>query len=209
MWTRPATDSDFEGITRIDAAAAIDEDRRALTSQGFAQKGCWISGHDDLPEGYLVLSRRHLFGRDFVSLVMVKDSARRRGLASALFQAAEASATTSQLFTSTNQSNRPMQALLETRDYLKPGVIDHLDLDDPEIVFVRYRSRLSIWGPNFTGAGLGYQWLPRSEVAGRSSPSDEARAPHQKLPSPSCGRRLTYRTCACSSTSAPLICTHL
>ncbi len=51
---------------------------------------------------------------------------------------AETRVTTRQLFTSTNQSNRPMQALLETRGYQKAGVIHHLDPDDPEIVFMRY-----------------------------------------------------------------------
>jgi ribosomal protein S18 acetylase RimI-like enzyme len=138
MWTRLATESDLESIARIDAAVGVDADRRARVTQAIAQAGCWITGRDDLPEGYLVSSRRQFFGRDFVSLVMVKASARRRGLASALFQAAETSTTTRQLFTSTNQSNRPMQALLEARGYLKAGVIDHLDVDDPEIVFVRY-----------------------------------------------------------------------
>jgi hypothetical protein len=29
-------------------------------------------------------------------------------------------------------------------------------------------------GPNFTGPGLDYQWLPRSEVAGRFFPADQA-----------------------------------
>ena len=132
MWTRLATESDLEDI------ACVDADRRALVSQAIAEKGCWVAGRDDLPEGYLVLSHRHFFGRDFVSLLAVKASARRRGLASALFQAAETSATTRQLFTSTNQSNHPMQALLESRGYRNAGVIDHLDLDDPEIVFVKY-----------------------------------------------------------------------
>lgn len=140
MWARLATDSDYEGIARVDAAAGVDEDRRALISQGIAQEGCWIAGRDDLPEGYLVLSRRHFFGRDFVSLVAVKVSARRRGLASALFQAAETRATTRQLFTSTNRSNRAMRTLLESRGYQEAGVITHLDQDDPEIVFVRYLS---------------------------------------------------------------------
>jgi hypothetical protein len=31
-------------------------------------------------------------------------------------------------------------------------------------------------GPNFTGPGLRYQWLPRSEVAGRFCPTDQAGA---------------------------------
>jgi ribosomal protein S18 acetylase RimI-like enzyme len=138
MWVRLANDHDLEVIAGVDAVAGVDPDRsRTLVSQAIAQNGCWIAGHGDLPEGYLVLLHRHFFGRDFVSLVAVKSSARRRGLASALFRAAESVATTRQLFTSTNQSNRPMQALLEARGYQKAGVIDHLDIDDPEVVFVR------------------------------------------------------------------------
>ena len=128
MWVRLANDHDLEVIAGVDAVAGVDPDRiRTLVSQSIADSGCWIAGYGDLPEGYLVLLRRHFFGRDFVSLVAVKSSARRRGLASILFQAAESSATTRQLFTSTNQSNRPMQALLEARGYQKAGVIDHLD----------------------------------------------------------------------------------
>ena len=139
MWVRLANDHELEVIAGVDAVAGVDPDRiRTLVSQSIADNECWIAGYGDLPEGYLVLLRRHFFGRDFVSLVAVKSSARRRGLASILFQAAESSATTRQLFTSTNQSNRPMQALLEARGYQKAGVIDHLDIDDPEVVFVRY-----------------------------------------------------------------------
>ncbi len=137
MWVRLASGSDIGGIVGVDAAG-VDAYRRALISQGIADGGCWIAGRDDLPEGYLVLSRRHFYGRDFVSLVEVTAGARRRGLASALFRAAEAGATTRQVFTSTNRSNGPMRALLETRGYHEAGEIGHLDPGDPEIVFVRY-----------------------------------------------------------------------
>ena len=140
MWLRLAIDTDFEGIARMDAAAGDDAYRRALIVQGIAQDGCWIAGREDVPEGYIVLSRGHFFGRDFVSLVIVDAGARRLGLASALFQAAEASATTRQLFTSTNRSNSPMRALLDRRGYQEAGVITHLDEGDPEIVFVTYLS---------------------------------------------------------------------
>lgn len=140
MWTRPATDSDFEDIAGIDAIAGVDADRRAQISHAIVESGCWVAGRDDPTEGFLALSRRHFFGRDFVSLVVVTANARRRGLASALFEVAENSATTRQLFTSTNQSNRPMQALLRARGYQKAGVVDHLDRDDPEVFFVKYLS---------------------------------------------------------------------
>ncbi|HAA85639.1 MAG TPA: N-acetyltransferase, partial [Kosmotogaceae bacterium] len=39
------------------------------------------------------------------------------------------------LFTSTNQSNEPMQSLLEKMGYKRSGVIDDLDPGDPEVFF--------------------------------------------------------------------------
>lgn len=138
MWTRLATDNDFVDIVRIDAIVEIETDRRALISKAIKQRACWVAGHDDAPQGYLALSRRHFFGRDFVALAIVHPSARRQGLASALFQVAEASATTRKLFTSTNESNLQMQALLVKRNYTQAGVISYLDSDDPEVVFVKY-----------------------------------------------------------------------
>lgn len=139
MWVQLANENDMKGVAGVDAAAVADEDRRTLIAQGMSQASCWIAGRDDdRVEGYLVLTRRHLFGRDFVSLVEVKSSARRLGMASALFHAAEAGATTRQVFTSTNESNGPMRALLGSRGYEQAGAIDHLDPGDPELVFVKY-----------------------------------------------------------------------
>lgn len=43
---------------------------------------------------------------------------------------------TARRFTSTNSSNRPMQALLVRRGYSKAGVIEHLEPGDPERMFV-------------------------------------------------------------------------
>lgn len=140
MWTRLATDSDLADIALIDAIVEVEADRRAIVLQAIAQRTCWVAGHDDAAQGYLTLLPRHFFGRDFVALVIVHESVRRQGLASALFSVAEASAKTDQLFTSTNQSNLPMQSFLEMRDYMNAGVVSHLDPGDPEIVFVKYLS---------------------------------------------------------------------
>lgn len=137
MWIRLATDNDLDAIAGIEPGASTDVYRRSLILQGIEQDGCWIAGRAGPPEGCLVMLRRHFFGRDFVALVDVKESARRQGLASALLQAAETGATTGRLFTSTNQSNHPMRALLAARGYLEAGVIDFLDEGDPEIVYMR------------------------------------------------------------------------
>lgn len=138
MWTRLASASDLRDIARIDDAVCSDAVRNTQIKDAMAEHGCWVAGRTVRPEGYLVLSRRHFYGRDFVSLVIVAGSARRQGLAGALFGAAEANATTDRIFTSTNQSNDPMQALLNTRGYKSAGLIEHLDPGDPELVYVKY-----------------------------------------------------------------------
>jgi len=51
--------------------------------------------------------------------------------------AVEANYIGKQIFTSTNQSNLPMQILLQRRGYLSAGVVLHLDPDDPELIFVK------------------------------------------------------------------------
>jgi hypothetical protein len=44
---------------------------------------------------------------------------------------------TAKLFTSTNQSNKPMQVLLNRLGYRPSGVIENLDEGDPELVYMK------------------------------------------------------------------------
>ncbi|MCX8026153.1 MAG: GNAT family N-acetyltransferase, partial [Thermanaerothrix sp.] len=66
---------------------------------------------------------------------------RRRGAGTRLMQYLECVCRTPKLFTSTNLSNRPMQALLAKLGYILSGVIHHLDENDPELVYVKYLRR--------------------------------------------------------------------
>jgi hypothetical protein len=50
----------------------------------------------------------------------------------------ESACETAKLFTTTNLSNLPMQSLLAKLGYKLSGVIDDLDLGDPELVYVKY-----------------------------------------------------------------------
>jgi GNAT superfamily N-acetyltransferase len=77
------------------------------------------------------------FGFDFLDLLLVDPSHRRRGIGMALVHAWEEGARTPKLFTSTNQSNLPMQRLCERLGYVRSGVIEHLDEEDPEIVYFK------------------------------------------------------------------------
>jgi ribosomal protein S18 acetylase RimI-like enzyme len=77
------------------------------------------------------------FQRGFVSLLGVRLEHRRQGVATALMKAMEARCQGEKLFTSTNISNQPMQALLGKLEYRLCGVIEELDEGDPELIFVK------------------------------------------------------------------------
>src|SRR3990172_5792197 len=76
-------------------------------------------------------------------MVYVDREFRRRGIGSALVRHMEQSCKTAKLFTSTNRSNKPMQALLDKLGYQPSGVIENLDEGDPELVYVK-RVRIDV-----------------------------------------------------------------
>ena len=41
------------------------------------------------------------------------------------------------MFTSTNQSNLPMQRLCDRLGYVKSGYVENLDEGDPELIYVK------------------------------------------------------------------------
>jgi L-asparagine transporter-like permease len=59
-------------------------------------------------------------------------------VARALLRALEHRCATPKLFTSTNVSNLPMQALLATSGFVLSGIVHNLDPGDPELVYVRF-----------------------------------------------------------------------
>lgn len=95
---------------------------------------CYIVEIDDQIAAYGVLNY-HFFGCAFVELVMVTPSYRRLGMGLALVGHFQAMCRREKLFTSTNLSNRPMQALLGKAGFMPSGQIDNLDGGDPELIF--------------------------------------------------------------------------
>jgi len=129
------------GLEEVAAAGALD---RQVTS-----------GHDRAPdlaaaqaEGRLLVAERHgeivgyathgkFFEYDFLELLVVRPSDRRTGVATALVAAVESSSRSGKLFTSTNQSNAPMQRLCAELGFESSGVVENLDEGDPELFFVK------------------------------------------------------------------------
>lgn len=62
---------------------------------------------------------------------------RRHGVATALMRHVESICPTAKLFTSTNESNTPMQRLCKTLGFVRSGWIENLDEGDPEIIYFK------------------------------------------------------------------------
>jgi len=117
---------------------AADLQRRERIDAAIAARHCWVGEHNKRVAGYGVLSTS-FFGRDFIELVHVAESMRRLGVGDALLETIERARHADRLFTSTNESNVPMRALLEKRGFEPSGEIQNLDANDPELIFVKWR----------------------------------------------------------------------
>jgi GNAT superfamily N-acetyltransferase len=85
--------------------------------------------------GFVGVRPGHFYRRDFIDLLLVSDRRRRQGVGRALMRAALRRASTSRVFTSTNQSNTPMRELLRAERWTHSGMLTGLDEGDPELVF--------------------------------------------------------------------------
>jgi ribosomal protein S18 acetylase RimI-like enzyme len=87
--------------------------------------------------GYCVLTR-DWFDQFFIKLVGVVESDRRTGVGTAMIEHLIGLIPPGEkLWTSTNESNAPMRALLPRLGFTESGRVDNLDEGDPELIFVR------------------------------------------------------------------------
>ncbi len=135
---RPAVNADIDSICSLDRIAQESDHRRAFIQRSVEVGTCYIAvtaeGHIT---GYAVLDYT-FYEQGFVSLLYVHSDFRHQGIGSLLMHHCEQICQTPKLFTSTNLSNLPMQALLAKLGYMLAGVIHHLDENDPELVYVKY-----------------------------------------------------------------------
>jgi len=139
---RPATSNDLSELLALDLhAAAGDAGRVDLLTQAVDEGACVVSVGQDRIQGFAVTKRRHFFGHDFVELLVVHPDARRSGVGRSLLQWVVDGPGTDTVFTSTNQSNSPMHALLVDEGWQVSGELHGLDEGDPEAVFFTHRRR--------------------------------------------------------------------
>jgi ribosomal protein S18 acetylase RimI-like enzyme len=132
-----ASKSDFEHICTMDEMHIGNASRRPMIARAFAEGRVAVARVDGVVRGY-VITDTSFFDQWYVRLLLVHPDYRRRGLATALMRAAELDCATDKLFTSTNQSNRAMQALCDRLGYLRSGIVENLDEADPELIYVKF-----------------------------------------------------------------------
>jgi GNAT superfamily N-acetyltransferase len=137
MHIRDAVLADRDAIVAFDHVAQLEPERVAFIDRALRSKTCLVAEHDRAVIAYAVLDYS-FYGNGFVPLVYVAPSARRLGAGRALMESLAARCKTDKLFTSTNQSNEPMQQLLTRLGYESSGVIYNLDPGDPELVYFRH-----------------------------------------------------------------------
>jgi ribosomal protein S18 acetylase RimI-like enzyme len=74
----------------------------------------------------LIVLEYWFYGYGFINLLITRDKFRRQGVARRLMLHVEHQCRTTKLFTSTENSNLPMQALLDDLGYLRSGVVENL-----------------------------------------------------------------------------------
>ena len=136
---RLAQAEDVDAILAFDHLAETEIEREEFIRRKVGQSACYVAVQGGLI-GYAVLEYTFL-EQGFISMLYVRTDHRHSGVGTALMQHLESLCRTRKLFTSTNLSNRPMQALLARLGYHLSGVIHDLDEGDPELVYVKIVSK--------------------------------------------------------------------
>jgi N-acetylglutamate synthase-like GNAT family acetyltransferase len=133
---RTARPADVNAMIALDTVAATQEHRRSEIQSWVTAGSAVIADDGSCVVGYAVLEYS-FFGQGFIAMLCIAPSRRRQGVATSLLRHLERTCRTPKLFTSTNESNAPMQALMSSLGYQPSGVVYNLDENDPELFFFK------------------------------------------------------------------------
>lgn len=131
-----ATEDDYADICAIDTAHMGDDSRHEFLAKAVRARHCLIAREVGQALGFAVFDNS-FFGNPFIDLLLVHPDHRGRGVGTALIRYAEKTCPSLKLFTSTNESNIPMQKLCEKLGFVRSGYIENLDEGDPEIIYFK------------------------------------------------------------------------
>jgi ribosomal protein S18 acetylase RimI-like enzyme len=139
---RKASESDINEISAIDTMAlGGDPSRNDFIRRSVGEGNCYVLTIDDNASAKRIAAYGVLvhtfYDQGMIDMLMVAREHRRKGFGADLMRHMESECRTEKLFTSTNESNTPMQALLTKLGYSPSGVIYNLDPDDPELIYFK------------------------------------------------------------------------
>lgn len=114
--------------------AQVEQSRRIDIQQWVIQQHSYVLELKGVVVAYAVM-HRHFFAQSFVEMLMIDPHYRRMGLGLIFLNYLKTKSFTPKLFSSTNASNIPMQALLQSAGFNACGFIDQLDAADPELIY--------------------------------------------------------------------------
>ncbi len=126
---------DRAAIKELDETITVEERRAQAIDRWLSDGQCWVAVEERIV-GYGVIAYT-FFERGFVEVLYVAKSHRGRGVGLALMNHFCQICETADIFTSTNQSNVPMQRLLAKGGFRPSGLIENLDEGDPELVYFK------------------------------------------------------------------------
>ncbi len=137
---RLASSADLKRLIDLDPLSRTDPKRVPFIEHAVGSGTCHLVDDEGRLVGYGVLS--HAFYQyGFIEMLYIHPFFRRRHLGTSLMLHLEDLCMTQKLFTSTNQSNKPAQALFESVGYSPSGTIENLDEGDPELIYVKRLKR--------------------------------------------------------------------
>ena len=140
MQIREAVSEDFEAIVSFDHVARDLDSRREFIRRSIEKQVALVLVDEQSVLGYAVFDYA-FYSNGFISMVYIAPDSQRHGYGSAMLRHIESLCKTAKLFTSTNESNIAMQALLEKLGYVRSGSIDNLDEGDPELIYFKSLGR--------------------------------------------------------------------
>lgn len=128
--------SDAIAIVAFDRVAASEPARVQFIHNQIESSACYVAVIDANVVAYAVLNYK-FYDNGWIEMLYVHPQFRRQGVGSALIRHLIDKCRTAKVFTSTNQSNVPMQRLLATLEFGRSGYIQNLDEGDPELVYFK------------------------------------------------------------------------
>jgi ribosomal protein S18 acetylase RimI-like enzyme len=135
---RRAAPLDRDAIVAIDHLALSEPERERYIDRVVQSGTCLVVERDGAILAYGALEQSFL-EQPFISMVYVAQGSRRHGVGRILLRALIDRSGEPRIFTTTKESNQPMQRLLESEGFRPSGIVHGLAVGDPELVFVLSR----------------------------------------------------------------------